>query len=212
MKCIKTDPLIDYTGLHNSCSPEREAMATRYWITSLTVQGGTAAGSLWSRLEDSISRHSFDTPLYRVSLLLPLLLSIPPAAMFSSDNILALRSSTFQISAWAPSIRSSPSATISSRFTVLLPRFRSRSLPPSVCCDVVAVCAVQHLRGGRLAQDPEADRGSRTRWRGRDWRTHRRWRTRRHLPHQVLLSSLTSYAAGSAAPMLNSLLSVLNQL
>jgi len=43
-------------------------MATRYWIVSLPVQSpGATASSLWSRLQDSISRHSFDTPLYRVS-------------------------------------------------------------------------------------------------------------------------------------------------
>ncbi|OEL31987.1 V-type proton ATPase subunit C [Dichanthelium oligosanthes] len=41
-------------------------MATRYWIVSLPVQSpGATASSLWSRLQDSISRHSFDTPLYR---------------------------------------------------------------------------------------------------------------------------------------------------
>jgi hypothetical protein len=42
-------------------------MATRYWIVSLPVQSpGATATSLWPRLQDAISRHSFDTPLYRV--------------------------------------------------------------------------------------------------------------------------------------------------
>jgi hypothetical protein len=43
---------------------------------------------------------------------------------------------------------------------------RRRRRHPSVCFHAVAVCAVQHLRGGCLAQDPEADRGSRARRRG----------------------------------------------
>jgi hypothetical protein len=52
-----------------------KTMATRYWIVALPVQsadGGsvaTAKTALWGRLQDAISRHSFDTPLYRVSLL-----------------------------------------------------------------------------------------------------------------------------------------------
>jgi hypothetical protein len=170
------------------------AMATRYLIISLPVQSGATAGSLWSRLQDSISRHSFDTPLYRVKPSLPLLLYSPLrfAAAFSSD-LLGLRSSTSQISAWAPSIRSWPSATISSRFTSLIPRPRSRSLLASICCDAVAICAVQCLCGGRLAQDPKADRGSRARRRGRERGTHRRWRPRRHLPHQVVLPASLTY-------------------
>uniref|UniRef100_A0A453A4J0 Uncharacterized protein n=1 Tax=Aegilops tauschii subsp. strangulata TaxID=200361 RepID=A0A453A4J0_AEGTS len=45
-------------------------MATRYWIAALPVaDDNVAAGktALWARLQDAISRHSFDTPLYRVS-------------------------------------------------------------------------------------------------------------------------------------------------
>lgn len=42
-------------------------MASRYWVVSLPVQQNSSATSLWSRLQESISRHSFDTPLYRVS-------------------------------------------------------------------------------------------------------------------------------------------------
>ncbi|PIA39467.1 hypothetical protein AQUCO_02600131v1 [Aquilegia coerulea] len=38
-------------------------MASRYWVVSLPVQ--SSASSLWSRLQDSISKNSFDTPLYR---------------------------------------------------------------------------------------------------------------------------------------------------
>ncbi|KAK1282498.1 V-type proton ATPase subunit C [Acorus calamus] len=39
------------------------AAVNRYWVVSLAVQ--TAAASLWSRLQDAVSKHSFDTPLYR---------------------------------------------------------------------------------------------------------------------------------------------------
>ncbi|KAJ9676537.1 hypothetical protein PVL29_021849 [Vitis rotundifolia] len=38
-------------------------MATRYWVVSLPIP--TSASSLWSRLQESISKHSFDTLLYR---------------------------------------------------------------------------------------------------------------------------------------------------
>lgn len=36
----------------------------RYWIISLPVQNSHS--SLWSRLQEAISKQSFDTPLYRV--------------------------------------------------------------------------------------------------------------------------------------------------
>ncbi|KAK1259832.1 V-type proton ATPase subunit C [Acorus gramineus] len=39
------------------------AAGNRYWVVSLPVQ--TSAASLWSRLQDAVSKHSFDTPLYR---------------------------------------------------------------------------------------------------------------------------------------------------
>ncbi|KAF6166335.1 hypothetical protein GIB67_015881 [Kingdonia uniflora] len=38
-------------------------MANRYWVVSLPAQ--TSASSIWNRLQESISKHSFDTPLYR---------------------------------------------------------------------------------------------------------------------------------------------------
>ncbi|KAL4652997.1 hypothetical protein ACB092_01G270200 [Castanea dentata] len=38
-------------------------MAMRYWVVSLPVQN--SASSLWNRLQDQLSKHSFDTPLYR---------------------------------------------------------------------------------------------------------------------------------------------------
>lgn len=38
--------------------------ATRYWVVSLPVQ--SSASSSWNRLRESISKQSFDTPVYRV--------------------------------------------------------------------------------------------------------------------------------------------------
>ncbi|KAG2615027.1 hypothetical protein PVAP13_3NG026800 [Panicum virgatum] len=58
-------------------------MATRYWIVSLPVQSpGATASSLWSRLQDSVSRHSFDTPLYRFN--------VPDLRVGTLDSLLAL--------------------------------------------------------------------------------------------------------------------------
>ncbi|KAL6848833.1 hypothetical protein ACP4OV_021416 [Aristida adscensionis] len=58
-------------------------MASRYWIVSLPVQSpGATASSLWSRLQDSISRHSFDTPLYRFN--------VPDLRVGTLDSLLAL--------------------------------------------------------------------------------------------------------------------------
>ncbi|XP_068666838.1 V-type proton ATPase subunit C-like [Aristolochia californica] len=39
------------------------AAATRYWVVSLPVQ--SSASSTWSRLQEAISKQSFDTPVYR---------------------------------------------------------------------------------------------------------------------------------------------------
>ncbi|KAJ6817231.1 V-type proton ATPase subunit C [Iris pallida] len=38
-------------------------MASRYWMVSLPVQ--SSAASLWSKLQESVSKNAFDTPLYR---------------------------------------------------------------------------------------------------------------------------------------------------
>ncbi|KAB5520881.1 hypothetical protein DKX38_025200 [Salix brachista] len=43
-------------------------MASRHWVVSLPVEN--SASSLWNRLQEQISKHSFDTPLYRVSFFL----------------------------------------------------------------------------------------------------------------------------------------------
>ncbi|KAI5659816.1 hypothetical protein M9H77_28609 [Catharanthus roseus] len=56
-------------------------MATRYWIVSLPVQNNSSS-ALWSRLQESISRHSFDTPLYRFN--------IPNLRVGTLDSLLAL--------------------------------------------------------------------------------------------------------------------------
>lgn len=57
-------------------------MASRYWVVSLPVQQSSSATSLWSRLQESISRHSFDTPLYRFN--------IPNLRVGTLDSLLAL--------------------------------------------------------------------------------------------------------------------------
>ncbi|WVZ88177.1 hypothetical protein U9M48_034725 [Paspalum notatum var. saurae] len=57
-------------------------MASRYWVVSLPVQPGATASSLWSRLQESISRHSFDTPLYRFN--------VPDLRVGTLDSLLAL--------------------------------------------------------------------------------------------------------------------------
>ncbi|XP_034708155.1 V-type proton ATPase subunit C [Vitis riparia] len=55
-------------------------MATRYWSVSLPVR--TSASSLWNRLQDAISKHSFDTPLYRFN--------IPNLRVGTLDSLLSL--------------------------------------------------------------------------------------------------------------------------
>ncbi|RWW75791.1 hypothetical protein BHE74_00016149 [Ensete ventricosum] len=50
------------------------AATTRYWIVSLPVH--TSASATWNRLRESISKNSFDTPLYRVIHPLPFSLSL----------------------------------------------------------------------------------------------------------------------------------------
>ncbi|CAK9177467.1 unnamed protein product [Ilex paraguariensis] len=55
-------------------------MATRYWVVSLSVQN--SATSLWSRLQESISKNAFDTPLHRFN--------IPNLRVGTLDSLLAL--------------------------------------------------------------------------------------------------------------------------
>ncbi|GAV59533.1 V-ATPase_C domain-containing protein [Cephalotus follicularis] len=55
-------------------------MASRYWVVSLPVQN--SASSLWNRLQEQISKHSFDTPLYRFN--------IPNLRVGTLDSLLAL--------------------------------------------------------------------------------------------------------------------------
>nr|GME05557.1 V-type proton ATPase subunit C [Ipomoea batatas] len=57
-------------------------MASRYWVVSLPVQQSSSATSLWSRLQESISKNSFDTPLYRFN--------IPNLRVGTLDLLLAL--------------------------------------------------------------------------------------------------------------------------
>ncbi|KAJ0052535.1 hypothetical protein Pint_02535 [Pistacia integerrima] len=55
-------------------------MASRYWVVSLPVQNSPT--SLWNRLQEQISKHSFDTPLYRFN--------IPNLRVGTLDSLLAL--------------------------------------------------------------------------------------------------------------------------
>ncbi|KAI7986813.1 V-type proton ATPase subunit C [Camellia lanceoleosa] len=55
-------------------------MATRHWVVSLPVQN--SASSLWTRLQQSISKRAFDTPIYRFN--------IPNLRVGTLDSLLAL--------------------------------------------------------------------------------------------------------------------------
>ncbi|XWS32590.1 hypothetical protein CRYUN_Cryun22dG0002600 [Craigia yunnanensis] len=55
-------------------------MATRYWVVSLPIQNSVS--TLWNSLQDQISKHSFDTPLYRFN--------IPNLRVGTLDSLLAL--------------------------------------------------------------------------------------------------------------------------
>ncbi|XP_057527768.1 V-type proton ATPase subunit C [Amaranthus tricolor] len=55
-------------------------MATRYWMVSLPVQ--SSSSNLWSQLQDSISKQSFDTPLYRFN--------VPSLRVGTLDSLLSL--------------------------------------------------------------------------------------------------------------------------
>ncbi|KAI3463575.1 hypothetical protein Pfo_020240 [Paulownia fortunei] len=57
-------------------------MATRYWVASLPVGQGSSSSSVWSRLQESISKQAFDTPLYRFN--------IPNLRVGTLDSLLAL--------------------------------------------------------------------------------------------------------------------------
>ncbi|KAJ8486735.1 hypothetical protein OPV22_019220 [Ensete ventricosum] len=56
------------------------AATTRYWIVSLPVH--TSASATWNRLRESISKNSFDTPLYRFT--------TPDLRVGTLDSLLAL--------------------------------------------------------------------------------------------------------------------------
>ncbi|KAL2662760.1 hypothetical protein AAZV13_02G059200 [Glycine max] len=59
-------------------------MATRYWVVSLPVQN--SASTLWNKLQEQISKHSFDTPLYRFN--------IPNLRVGTLDSLLSLSDDT----------------------------------------------------------------------------------------------------------------------
>uniref|UniRef100_A0A7N0UA41 V-type proton ATPase subunit C n=1 Tax=Kalanchoe fedtschenkoi TaxID=63787 RepID=A0A7N0UA41_KALFE len=69
-------------------------ISTRYWIVSLPVQG--SAASLWSDLQDSISRHSFDTPLYRFN--------VPNLHVGMLDSLLSLSDDLFKANSFVEGV------------------------------------------------------------------------------------------------------------
>ncbi|KAH1194185.1 V-type proton ATPase subunit C [Glycine soja] len=56
-------------------------MASRYWAVSLPVHN-SASSQLWNQLQERISKHSFDTPLYRFN--------IPNLRVGTLDSLLSL--------------------------------------------------------------------------------------------------------------------------
>ncbi|KAG4938298.1 hypothetical protein AAZX31_16G047200 [Glycine max] len=58
----------------------KEAMASRYWAVSLPVPN--SASQLWNQFQERISKHSFDTPLYRFN--------IPNLRIGTLDSLLSL--------------------------------------------------------------------------------------------------------------------------
>ncbi|XP_058226474.1 V-type proton ATPase subunit C [Rhododendron vialii] len=69
-------------------------MASRYWVASLPVQN--SASSLWSRLQESISKHSFDTSLYRFN--------IPNLRVGTLDSLLALSDDLYKSNAFVEGV------------------------------------------------------------------------------------------------------------
>ncbi|XP_057437587.1 V-type proton ATPase subunit C [Lotus japonicus] len=55
-------------------------MASRYWVVSLPVHN--SASELWNQLQQNVSKHSFDTPLYRFN--------IPNLRVGTLDSLLSL--------------------------------------------------------------------------------------------------------------------------
>ncbi|KAG5537269.1 hypothetical protein RHGRI_024650 [Rhododendron griersonianum] len=69
-------------------------MASRYWVASFPVQN--FASSLWSRLQESISKHSFDTSLYRFN--------IPNLRVGTLDSLLALSDDLYKSNAFVEGV------------------------------------------------------------------------------------------------------------
>ncbi|CAL5192991.1 unnamed protein product [Lathyrus oleraceus] len=57
-------------------------MANRYWVVSLPVQNNSSSSTIWNQLQQNISKHSFDTPLYRFN--------IPNLRVGTLDSLLSL--------------------------------------------------------------------------------------------------------------------------
>ncbi|XP_022739451.1 V-type proton ATPase subunit C-like [Durio zibethinus] len=61
-------------------------MASRYWAVSLSVQNSVS--TVWNNLQDQISKHSFDTPIYRFN--------IPNLRVGTFDSLLSLTDDLFK--------------------------------------------------------------------------------------------------------------------
>ncbi|XP_010693540.2 V-type proton ATPase subunit C [Beta vulgaris subsp. vulgaris] len=69
-------------------------MATRYWMVSLPVQ--SSASNLWSQLQESVSKQSFDTPLYRFN--------VPNLRVGTLDSLLALADELLRANAFVEGV------------------------------------------------------------------------------------------------------------
>lgn len=152
-------------------------MASRYWVVSLPVQGSTSASSLWIRLQDQISKHSFDTPLYRVTTFFLLLPQISKIWFYSFCNISLTICSVFHFFQFnIPNLRVGTLDSLLSLSDDLLKvivwflyfdfyqiycQFHEHLCGYLVnFCDHLE-CAVKLLCGRSVSQDPKADWGTR---------------------------------------------------
>ncbi|KNA23913.1 hypothetical protein SOVF_019560 [Spinacia oleracea] len=69
-------------------------MASRYWMVSLPVQ--SSASNLWSQLQESISKQSFDTPLYRFN--------VPNLRVGTLDSLLSLADDLLKANAFVEGV------------------------------------------------------------------------------------------------------------
>ncbi|GAB4826358.1 V-type proton ATPase subunit C, variant 3 [Ancistrocladus abbreviatus] len=69
-------------------------MATRYWVVSLPVK--SSASSLWTQLQEAISKQAFDTPVYRFN--------VPNLRVGTLDSLLALSDDLLKSNSFVESV------------------------------------------------------------------------------------------------------------